>query len=168
MLFCMQYTCCSPLHQAFLVPWVGQVYVMRSWRGFMPPLLFAPEGENRSDCIPKAATLFIQIFTHEATPCHLSDKIKKTVCQILCHEASRLLVSANSTCGKLRYVSKNLISNFCQQLCDIYGDGTVFFDVKHDTRQSRHVGIPYIHYLAKQDTVCYTCSSRLHCKIVKA
>jgi hypothetical protein len=24
---------------------------MRSWRGFMPPLLFAPEGENRSGCI---------------------------------------------------------------------------------------------------------------------
>jgi len=35
---------------------------------------------------------------------------------------------------------------------------------KHDL----HLGMLDFHSLAKQDTICYTCSSRLHCKIVKA
>jgi len=34
MLFCMHSTCCSPLHQAFFVPWVGQVYVNEIVAGF--------------------------------------------------------------------------------------------------------------------------------------
>src|SRR5258708_40019333 len=39
--------------------------------------------------------------------------------------------------------------------------------IAEETKPHRHVGILYFHSLAKQDTVCYTCFSRLSCKIVK-
>ena len=31
----MQYTCCSPIHQEFLVQWVGKVYVNEVVAGFL-------------------------------------------------------------------------------------------------------------------------------------
>ena len=40
--------------------------------------------------------------------------------------------------------------------------------IAEETKPHRRERILRFYSLAKQDTVCYTCSSRLHCKIVKA